>query len=158
MKINKKENSTEKNMKQEEINYIKLNIAPIFKLFEEELTIYINKKLKEIMEILNVSSIEPIKIYLFDKQEDFLKRVEYPYCKDRLCGALNYYGIFVYANILEVDKERIYSCISHELVHYVYQNYVQEKGIKNRVVWFDEGLAGNLSGEYSYLSNSTIFR
>ena len=69
MKINKKENSTEKNMKQEEINYIKLNIAPIFKLFEEELTIYINKKLKEIMEILNVSSIEPIKIYLFDKQD-----------------------------------------------------------------------------------------
>lgn len=41
----------------------------------------------------------------------------------------------------------------HELVHIIYPNNVIHGNVELRVVWIDEGLAQNLSGEYSYLDN-----
>ena len=41
----------------------------------------------------------------------------------------------------------------HELVHIIYPNNVIHGNVELRVVWIDEGLAQNLSGEYDYLDN-----
>ncbi len=39
----------------------------------------------------------------------------------------------------------------HELIHIIYLNNCAHGNSKLRAVWFDEGLAQNLSGEYDYL-------
>ena len=50
----------------------------------------------------------------------------------------------------KVYRRRISTPI-HELVHIIYLNNCISGSSNFRVVWFDEGLAQNLSGEYDYL-------
>lgn len=47
--------------------------------------------------------------------------------------------------------------ISHELVHIIYQETVFGDNFDNRVIWLDEGLAVNLSGEFDRLKDESQF-
>ena len=43
---------------------------------------------------------------------------------------------------------------SHELFHIMYKELILDSENKNRIVWFDEGMAQLFSGEYDYLLNN----
>lgn len=47
--------------------------------------------------------------------------------------------------------------ISHELVHIIYWEIVLKDHFDDRVIWLDEGLAVNLSGEYDRLNDESQF-
>lgn len=46
---------------------------------------------------------------------------------------------------------------SHELFHIMYMELVLSGDFSKRIVWFDEGMAQNKSGEYDYLNDSDEF-
>lgn len=141
-----------------ENKYLKVVSTPTFANIESDLLSYLNTKVNEIMSFFNLKEIEPIKIYLYDNEEEFRKMTRYPYKLGPLAGAYDYFGAKVYADTQKVTTTELYACISHELIHIIYQNYIQEKGLQNKVVWFDEGLAQNLSGEKNHLLNDETLR
>lgn len=126
-----------------------------FKVFEEELTIYINNFIDNLLAFFNIKEYQKPTIHLYNDKEIFKKVSRAPYELGPLGGCFDYFGVKVYIDLDKLSKEKLYTCISHELTHWFYQKYIQEKGIQNRVVWFDEGLATNLSGEHQDLIEST---
>ena len=43
------------------------------------------------------------------------------------------------------------------MTHHIYNQYVEEKG-KDRIVWFDEGIAMNVSNDHDYLNDDEKFK
>ena len=46
---------------------------------------------------------------------------------------------------------------NHELFHILYLEYILKDDCSKRIVWYDEGMAQFLSGEYDVLNNEEIF-
>ena len=130
-----------------EENNFKVYLPDSFNYLKEDLENHLKKKIKEITTFMRIDEYEQVRIFLDDNLESFTKMCKGKYPMTTLAGAFGYDNVKVYADN-SVSTERIFNCISHELVHLLYQNHVQEKGIQNRVIWFDEGLATNLSGEH----------
>ena len=137
-------------------NKFKLINAPSFIFFEPELTTYINNFIDNITKFFNIQEYQKPSIHLYDDKEKFKEISKAPYEIGPLGGCFDYFGVRVYIDLSKLNKEKLYTCISHELTHWFYLNYIQEKGIKNRVVWFDEGLAANLSQEHHDLYDDSI--
>ena len=135
----------------EENKYFKVIADPYFENIKKDLISYLDVKIKYIMTFFRLDNIDKINIYLYTDKEEFQRVTRHPYSTNYLAGAYNIFGIRVYVDLNAVSKREFYSCITHELVHLIYQNYIQEKGIQNKVVWFEEGLAENLSGEKDFL-------
>ena len=55
-----------------ENKYLKVVSTPTFANIESDLLSYLNTKVNEIMSFFNLKEIEPIKIYLYDNEEEFL--------------------------------------------------------------------------------------
>ena len=110
------------------------------------------------MSLFNIKNVNQITITLYDKKEEFQKSTIYPYNINSLAGTFNYFGVKIYGNLTNISKEIFFSCILHEIIHLLYLRYVQEKGIQNRIAWFDEGLAQNLSGENIHLLNDDVLK
>lgn len=132
-------------------NKFVLQSTPRYKEIEEELTIYLNNFIDEITTFLSIKEYEKPLIYLFDDKDKFKQISKTPYNVTLLGGCYNYFGVGAYIDLNKLEKEKLYICISHELTHWFYLRYVGEKGIQNRVIWFDEGLAAYLSHEHDDL-------
>lgn len=89
-----------------------------------------------------------VQINLFNNHEDYLKFTRQFYepasysIGNFTNGMISY---FYNATMLR----KITKCLSHELVHLFYESIW--RGNYDRVIWLDEGLAINLSGEQSYI-------
>lgn len=134
-----------------ENRYLKIVANKSFESIKDELMIYLNTKLKIIMNFFNLPYIHQIAIYLYDNKDEFYNKTNYPYKIGPLAGAYNILGARVYAELNNINKKELINCIAHELAHILYQKYIREKGIKNRIIWFEEGLVRNLSGEFEHL-------
>ena len=75
------------------------------------------------------------------QEDEYQKVFKSLYPPSSMAGSFGYEDVRIYVDLDKVDKYKFYSCVLHELTHVIYKNYIQEKGIKNRIVWFDEGLA-----------------
>lgn len=135
----------------EENEYFRIIGDDSFIGVKDKLSTYLNFKIRDIMNFFDIENIDTINIYLYSDPEKFSVVSKYPYVMKDLAGTFYLSGVRVYANLDNVSNEKLFSCLAHEISHLLYINYVQEKGVQNRVVWFDEGLAQNLSGEKDYL-------
>ena len=121
----------------------------------------LTEKKKNIITFFNLDKIDKVRIDLYNKKDNM-----YNHRKD--IGLLTYEiglnsGFFgtnyvcCYSDLSKVLKNKAVSNIVHEFVHSVYQDYVSEKG--KRIVWLDEGLAQNLSGQLSDIEeDSELFK
>ena len=117
----------------------------------------LTEKKKNIITFFNLSKIDKVRIDLYNKKENM-----YSHRKD--IGLLTYEiglnsGFFdtnyicCYSDLTKVSRKKAISNIVHEFIHSVYQGYVGEKG--KRIVWLDEGLAENLSGQLSDIEDNS---
>lgn len=61
---------------------------------------------------------------------------------------------------LDINSRQYYKTLflaSHELFHIMYKELIWEKENKERIVWFDEGMAQLFSGENDYILNEDNF-
>ncbi len=116
-----------------------------------ELSVYLDKGIIEVCKFFELEHINKLKIYLYDNAAEYQKLFKTLYPLNGIAGCFGYEDVKIYADLNKIDKHRLFTCILHELTHVIYRNYIQEKGINNRIVWFDEGLASFLSGEKNAL-------
>lgn len=111
----------------------------------------LTEKKKDIITFFNLNKIDKVRIDIYNKKDNM-----YNHRKD--IGLLTYNiglnsGFFgtnyvcSYSDLSKVSKDKAIANIVHEFIHSVYQDYVREKD--KRIVWLDEGLAQNLSGQLS---------
>ena len=116
-----------------------------------ELSAYLDKGIISVMNFFDLEHISKLKIYLYDDAEEYQKLFKTLYPPNGIAGCFGYEDVKIYADLKKIERYRLFTCILHELTHVIYRNYIQEEGINNRIVWFDEGLASFLSGEKNAL-------
>lgn len=141
-------------MKRQYLIKIGDKLCPSILLSKEEYDL-LTDRLAEILSFFKVKNISPINLYLFQNAGDYLKLYGTVSQNQPLMGSYQYDSAYIYADLTEVSSRKFLFSIMHELVHIVYQNYIQEKGISKRVIWVSEGLAQNLSGEKESLIESS---
>ena len=124
----------------------------------DEISTHVSMKLEEIISFLGIKNCDKIRIIIYDDGEEFKKICKSIYPLSNIAGSFGHDNVRIFVDIEKVPKPRFLGCICHECTHLLYQNYVQEKGIQNRVIWFDEGLATNLSGEHDYELDDDHFK
>lgn len=124
------------------------------------------KKIPEIFDFFGINGYRKVTVNLFDNLDKFKDFVSYlrgiskeqlpEYCKGTFdCGMINHY---IEPNIIKnsfLYNARLHS-IFHELVHIIYYEAILNKNYKNRIIWLDEGLAMNLSGEYDSIPFNNV--
>lgn len=122
----------------------------VFNTLTEELPTYLDIGLINNIKLLNIEHIGKLKIYLYSNWEEYQKVFTVPYPKGTISGVFSSESVKIYADINKVKKEKLYAVVLHELTHILYKNYIQDK---ERIIWLDEGIAINLSGEKSFLQD-----
>ena len=130
----------------------------IYKPLDESITFY--KKLFDIKEFRKVQinffdNIEDFRNYIYELRKD--GKVLPSYAKGTFDkGMIN---AFIETNWLvnsPMYNKKLYMA-SHELFHIMYKELIWEKENKQRIIWFDEGMAQRFSGEYSEGLNDENF-
>jgi len=112
----------------------------------------------------NKEELDKLTYIMFDDLETYrsyiLKKYNYK-CEDysrgmfRLAEKISY--VCIEPEILS-DSWKSYKMLSsngHEAFHYYYLRYIY-KNKEDRIVWFDEGLAQNISGEYDFMVDDEL--
>ncbi len=120
----------------------------------------LNKKIKEYENIFNINIKDKIVINYFDKLEEFREfiydiRGERNSLPEYAKGTYDNGMINAYIDINLLDK-KIYNA-SHELFHILYLKQILNGDLRNRIVWYDEGMAQFISGEKDYLNDEKEF-
>ena len=121
----------------------------------------LNKKIKEYENIFNINIKNKIVINYFDKLEEFREfiydiRGERTSLPEYAKGTYDNGMINAYIDINLLDK-KIYNA-SHELFHILYLKHILNGDLRNRIVWYDEGMAQFMSGEKDYLKDEKEFK
>lgn len=128
----------------------------IIKAMEEKFTFY--------RTFFQVDKLEKIEFRIFDDLDEFRKDYqsrcdrEPPIYSRGWFDSRNNISTMVLEKIPKKDTPqwiRFINANNHEAFHLFYKHYVY-KTSENRIVWFDEGLAQFLSGEYSYLTGEKL--
>lgn len=145
-------------MEKIENEYFAINYSKTLDEIVKEMISISSVKVLEIFDFFCIKSYRKITVNLFDdidKFKDFvsdlrgISKEQLPeYCKGTFdCGMINHY---IEPNIIKdsfLYNTRKHS-IFHELVHIIYYEVILNKNYEDRVIWLDEGLAMNLSGEF----------
>ena len=121
----------------------------------------LNKKIKEYENIFNITIKDKIVINYFDNLEEFRQfiyeiRGERNSLPAYAKGTYDNGMINAYIDINLFDK-KIYNA-SHELFHILYLKHILNGDLRNRMVWYDEGMAQFMSGEKDYLKDEKEFK
>ena len=121
----------------------------------------LNKKIKEYENIFNITIKDKIVINYFDNLEEFREfiyeiRGERNSLPAYAKGTYDKGMINAYIDINLFDK-KIYNA-SHELFHILYLKHILNGDLRNRIVWYDEGMAQFMSGEKDYLKDEKEFK
>ena len=145
-------------MEKIENEYYVINYPKSLKEIVKEMIAISSERVLEIFDFFCIKSYRKITVNLFDDIDEFknfvsglrgINKDELPkYCKGTFdCGMINHY---IEPNIIKdsfLYNTRKHS-IFHELIHIIYYEVILNKNYEDRVVWLDEGLAMNLSGEF----------
>lgn len=122
----------------------------------------LSEKSTDILDFFEIKKTRHIQINLYNEHDTFIKYTKQFFIPSSYCSAHfanNMLNIYINPENLK-DKNKYNWTIkmaSHEYVHLVYKENIQEPG-NNRVVWFDEGLAVFLSGEKDNLKDKEKFK
>ena len=121
----------------------------------------LNKKIKEYENIFNINIKDKIVINYFDNLEEFREfiydiRGNRDSLPEYAKGTYDNGMINAYIDINLLDK-KIYNA-SHELFHILYLKHILNADLRNRIVWYDEGMAQFMSGEKDYLKDEKEFK
>lgn len=121
----------------------------------------LDNKIKEYENIFNINIKDKIVINYFDKLEEFREfiydiRGERNSLPEYAKGTYDNGMINAYIDINLFDK-KIYNA-SHELFHILYLKHILNGDLRNRMVWYDEGMAQFMSGEKEYLNDEKEFK
>lgn len=121
----------------------------------------LDNKIKEYENIFNINIKDKIVINYFDNLEEFREfiyniRGERKSLPEYAKGTYDKDMINAYIDIKLFDK-KIYNA-SHELFHILYLNHILNGDLRNRIVWYDEGMAQFMSGEKDYLKEEKEFK
>lgn len=131
--------------------------------YSKEVMDYITKQKKSILDFFGLENFRKVQINLYDNSDIFKKFTRQFFEAPSYCighFALGMVNFYISGGDLRDNKwyqQRIRG-ITHEFVHLVYKEEIQEKGNNNRVVWLDEGLAQYLSGQKSALEDKQKFK
>lgn len=126
----------------------------------------LNKKSIELNKLFKITCFRKIQINLFDDLEKFrnyiysIRKETYPlpeYARGTYdSGMIN---AFIDKNIVTGGPLFIVkTCLAaHELFHIMYMELILDNDYSKRVIWFDEGMAQNFSGEKDYLLDDKKF-
>lgn len=128
--------------------------------FATDCLAYITEQKGKILDFFGLDRFRKIEINLFDNQEEFLKFIKKlrwqgakipSYCK----GTFDNFMVNDSLNPIEVslNPNRYKSSVLHECIHIIYNSMTDK-----RIVWLDEGLAMNLSGERNNLKDEESFK
>lgn len=162
---------------QYEDNNLKVCAPDSLNFIVKDIVDYFNKNVPRVLNFYHLKNYPQYHINLFDDLQKFRDFIVFEmrngnntlpsyaigtYDKGMCNQFLNLkkddHGIYrVINNNVEYIDDRTYrrriSTPIHELVHIIYSNSTIHGNPKLRVVWIDEGLAQNLSGEYDYLKD-----
>ena len=121
----------------------------------------LNKKIKEYENIFNINIKDKIVINYFDNLEEFRQfiydiRGNRDSLPEYAKGTYDNGMINAYIDINLFDK-KIYNA-SHELFHILFLKHILNGDLRNRIVWYDEGMAQFMSGEKDYLKDEKEFK
>lgn len=127
----------------------------------------LTQKIIDLNLLFKVPYFRKLQINLFDEKEKFRNfiyelRGETKSLPEYATGTYDkgMINAFIEKDIL-VGSPRflIKSCmLSHELFHIMYMELILKNDYSNRIVWFDEGMAQNFSGEKDELLNDEKFK
>ncbi|MDE6141226.1 MAG: hypothetical protein K2G03_01345 [Bacilli bacterium] len=113
-----------------------------------------DSRLEEILNFLEIPEFIDygLKIYLYSTKESYKEYVKSQGGQEIEYGLGSFEEKCINRVITETDlskfsKTHLLNKIMHECVHLLYFVFYQLKDEESRVIWFDEGLACNLSGE-----------
>lgn len=121
-----------------------------------EISLY---KTKEIYDFFKIDSFRCVTANLFDDSNEFksfianIRGISIDDLPKYVQGTFDKGMINAYINP-NVKKDsifykRISHMIFHELSHIIYLEYILKNDVSKRIIWLDEGLAQNLSGEFT---------
>lgn len=121
-----------------------------------EISLY---KTKEIYDFFKIDSFRCVTANLFDDSNEFksfvanIRGVSIDDLPTYATGTFDEGMINAYINP-NVKKDSIFykgiiHMIFHELTHIIYSEYILKNDVSKRIIWLDEGLAQNLSGEFT---------
>lgn len=121
-----------------------------------EISLY---KTKEIYDFFKIDSFRCVTANLFDDLNEFksfisnIRGISIDDLPKYVQGTFDKGMINAYINP-NVKKDNIFykrisHMIFHELSHIIYLEYILKNDVSKRIIWLDEGLAQNLSGEFT---------
>ena len=125
------------------------------KVLNEEIIKILPEKLDFYKKIFKINDFRQVKINLFDNLDDFRAfihdlRGEKTSLPSYAIGTFDNGMINLYLDPKKTDiLDKTYT-ITHELFHIMYKELILEKENKERIIWFDEGMAKLFSGENDY--------
>ena len=139
-----------------------LNSTEKLSVLNDAIAEIIPEKLRFYKKLFKINDFRKIKINLFDNLDDFRVfiydlRGEKDSLPSYAIGTFDKGMINLYINSEKIDISHIVYKISHELFHIMYQELVWEKENKERITWFDEGMAKLFSGESEFHQNDGKF-
>lgn len=167
---------------EEKIQYedskLKIYAPDSLKFIVDDIIKYFGEQYKKVLNFYHLEKYVQYRINLFDDIQKFREFVvkelrngnntlpnyavgtyDKGMCNQYIELKKNQNGIYIIKDNEEIEyiSNNIYkkavALPVHELVHIIYPNNVIHGDVELRVVWIDEGLAQNLSGQYSYLEN-----
>lgn len=121
-----------------------------------EISLY---KTKEIYDFFKIDSFRCVTVNLFDDSDEFksfvadIRSVSINDLPKYVQGTFDKGMINSYINP-NVKKDSIFykrkvHMIFHEFAHIIYLEYILKNDVSKRIIWLDEGIAQNLSGEFT---------
>lgn len=142
-------------------NFYEIYIDKKYEDFGKDVMNYSTVKLKEYLNFFKEDKLlKKLKGSFFDNRKDFLTRIKYIAPNEGLppeWATGCFYG--GEAQIL-VDKDNLnkkFRTLAHETFHIIFQKNIYEKFDIDRIVWLDESLAANFSGEVDEELTNGIF-
>lgn len=115
---------------------------------------YYNEHIGLLLKKFHLDKINKFEIKLLSDKEMFGVT---PYKLGDFAGVFSSEGATCYININGSKSiDDIMKGIMHEIVHHIYRFYIEED-IKNRITWFDEGLAMNFSHDHDRYIDEDYF-
>lgn len=144
-------------------NFFEINYSDSLSNFAKELFLELNNKRKEILNFFELKDFRKVKVLLFDNNKEFRDYVlslrgKEAFLPKYASGVFDQGKMICYINPETIKNKNIFNLKIKQSIHELIHIICEEKIYNERLIWLDEGLALNLSGEYGNLKQEEKFK